>query len=247
MLQVGDPIPDFVLESDSASEVKAADLRGKRFVLYFYPRDDTPGCTIEACSFRDNLPNFSSLDVPVYGISADDVDAHTRFRNKVGLTFPLIADPDHQVAEAFGTWVEKNNYGKTYMGIQRSTFIIDPNGRIEHVWEKVTPAEHVKQVLDYLHSPAPSTAPLPASASSPSSSTTTQDARASNDITVAAPAPETTVKAKATRKTTAKKASARKTGAKKATKKAASKKSSAKKAVKKTAAKKSSAKKGTRR
>lgn len=150
MLQVGDQIPDFALASDTAGEVKASDLRGQRFVLYFYPKDDTPGCTVEACSFRDNLPDFSALNVPVYGISPDDVHSHGKFRAKFRLTFPLLADPDHQVAETFGTWVEKNNYGRKYMGVQRSTFVVGPDGRIEHVWAKVTSAEHVSEVLDYL-------------------------------------------------------------------------------------------------
>jgi peroxiredoxin Q/BCP len=157
MLQVGDPIPDFALDSDTAGEVKASDLRGQRFVLYFYPKDDTPGCTVEACSFRDNLPDFSALNVPVYGISPDNVNSHGKFRAKFGLTFPLLADPDHQIAEAFGTWVEKNNYGRKYMGVQRSTFVIGPDGRIEHVWAKVTPAEHVSEVLDYLRGTSVST------------------------------------------------------------------------------------------
>lgn len=150
MLQVGDQIPDFALASDTAGEVRSSDLRGRRFVLYFYPKDDTSGCTAEACSFRDNLPDFSALDVPVYGVSPDTVTAHGKFRNKYGLTFPLLADPDHKVAEAFGTWVEKSMYGRKYMGIQRSTFVVGPDGRIEHVWEKVTPANHAKEVLAYL-------------------------------------------------------------------------------------------------
>lgn len=156
MLQVGDPVPDFALASDTAGTVKASELRGQRYVLYFYPRDDTPGCTAEACNFRDNLPNFGSLNVPVYGISPDDVKSHTRFRAKFGLTFPLLADPEHTTAEAFGAWVEKNMYGRTYMGVQRSTFIVGPGGRVERVWEKVNPANHANEVLAYLrNTPSP--------------------------------------------------------------------------------------------
>jgi peroxiredoxin Q/BCP len=131
-------------------------LRGQRFVLYFYPKDDTAGCTIEACNFRDSLTSFNALNVPVFGISPDNVKSHAKFRVKYGLTFPLLADAEHQVAEAFGTWVEKSMYGRKYMGIQRSTFIIGPAGTIERVWEKVTPAEHTRDVLAYLNT-APTT------------------------------------------------------------------------------------------
>ncbi len=152
MLQEGDPVPDFDLTSDTAGRVKSADLRGQRYVLYFYPKDDTSGCTMEACSFRDNLPDFSSFGVPVYGISPDSVESHGHFRNKFSLTFPLLADTGHRTADAFGTWVEKHNYGRTYMGVQRSTFVVGPGGRIEHVWPKVNPSEHAKEVLTYLRS-----------------------------------------------------------------------------------------------
>ena len=151
MLTVGDPIPDFALQSDTAGEVKAAELRGRRFVLYFYPKDDTSGCTTEACSFRDNLPDFGALNVPVYGISPDNAAAHTRFRAKYSLTFPLLVDTEHRIADAFGAWVEKSMYGRKYMGIQRCTFIVGADGRIEQVWQKVKPADHAKEVLAWLH------------------------------------------------------------------------------------------------
>jgi peroxiredoxin Q/BCP len=244
MLTVGDPVPDFALATDTAGEVKAAGLRGQRWVLYFYPRDDTPGCTVEACSFRDNLPDFSALGVPVFGISADDVNSHTKFRDKFHLTFPLLADTDHSVAEAFGAWVEKNNYGKKYMGIQRSTFVVGSDGRIEQVWPRVTPAEHVAEVLAYLRTPA-------------QAETLEQDgaAPAMAEVPFASEAREAVNPAPA-RKATARKAakkvvkkSARKVAAKKsAAKKVASKKPAAKKSVaRKGVAKKGAAKKSSRR
>ena len=152
MLQAGDSIPQFALPTDTLGVVKAADLLGQRFVLYFYPKDNTTGCTLEACNFRDKLQDFNTVSVPVYGISPDSVASHARFRAKFGLTFPLLADEEHRVAEAFGVWVEKSMYGRKYMGIQRSTFIIGPDGTIEHVWAKVTPADHAREVLAYLKS-----------------------------------------------------------------------------------------------
>ncbi len=147
MLKVGDTIPDFILDSDSAGSVSAASLKGKRFVLYFYPKDDTPGCTTEACSFRDNLPKFGKLDVPVFGISPQDAKSHNKFRGKFSLNFPLLADVDHKVADAFGLWVKKKFMGREYMGVQRSTFIVGADGRIEKVWEQVKPEGHAEEVL----------------------------------------------------------------------------------------------------
>jgi thioredoxin-dependent peroxiredoxin len=205
MLTVGDSVPDFALASDTMGEVKASDLSGKRFVLYFYPKDDTTGCTVEACSFRDNLPAFGDLGVPIYGISPDDVASHAKFRSKYSLTFPLLADPGHLIAEAFGVWVEKSMYGRTYMGIQRSTFIVGADGRIEHVWHKVTPADHAQEVLAYLH---------PAGAETPVPST--------ENPKVAQPRP-------AARKVAARKGVAHKVAGKSAAKKAAPKKPAAKK------------------
>lgn len=227
MLQAGDVIPDFTLASDTAGDVKAADLRGKRFVLYFYPNDDTPGCTVEACNFRDNLPDFGALGVPIYGISPNSIESHGKFRAKFELTFPLLADTDHAVAEKFGTWVEKNNYGKKYMGIQRSTFVIGADGRVERVWEKVTPAEHAQEVLEYLKSsPSPVAAPP----------------------TRKVAAKKLAVKKAAAKKVAVKEPAVKKAAAKKPVpKKVAVKKSAAKKAVvKKPAAKKVAVKKSTR-
>jgi peroxiredoxin Q/BCP len=150
MLQAGDPIPEFNLMSTDGAQVSSAGLAGRRYVLYLYPKDDTPGCTTEACSFRDNLPKFADLGVPVYGVSPDGAASHGKFAAKHGLNFPLLADPQRVLIAALGAWVEKRMYGRTYMGVQRSTFVAGPNGRIEKVWEKVTPASHAAEVLAYL-------------------------------------------------------------------------------------------------
>jgi peroxiredoxin Q/BCP len=269
MLQVGEPVPDFDLASDTVGEVKSEDLRGKRFVLYFYPKDDTSGCTMEACSFRDNLPDFSALDVPVYGISPNDTTSHGKFRAKYDLTFPLLADTEHKTAEAFGVWVEKNFAGNKYMGVQRSTFIIGADGHIEYVWGKVTPADHAKEVLAYLQggvsmpvseqvAPLPvveQTLAEPVRASSeqmepPAPEPSPTPVPAEPPAKEESPAPRKRVAKKST-KSTAKKAAkkaTKKTAVKKsATKKGAAKKSSARKATKKTATKKSVAKKATKK
>jgi peroxiredoxin Q/BCP len=151
MLKVGDFIPEFTVQSEKG-EVKSSDLLGRRYVLYFYPKDDTSGCTIEACSFRDNLPQFEAVGVPVYGVSADDLKSHAKFAQKHKLNFTLLSDPDRKMIEAFGVWVEKNMYGRKYMGIQRSTFVIARNGQVEQVWEKVKPEGHAQEVARWLTS-----------------------------------------------------------------------------------------------
>ncbi|MCL6511930.1 MAG: thioredoxin-dependent thiol peroxidase [Anaerolineae bacterium] len=167
MLKVGDPVPEFELVSQSGP-VKSSDLLGKRYVLYFYPADDTPGCTKEACSFRDHLPRFMSLGVPVYGVSPQDVNSKQKFADKYGLNFPLLADTDHKVAEAFGAWGEKSMYGKKYMGILRTTFVIGADGKVEHVWEKVKPEGHAEEVYRWLNpSAAEEAAPKPEKKAAP--------------------------------------------------------------------------------
>lgn len=150
MLQAGDQAPDFTLTTDSGDRISAASLKGQRYVLYFYPKDDTPGCTKEACSFRDNLPHFEGLNVPVYGVSADSAAAHAKFVKKYGLNFPLLSDPEHVLLQAYGVWVEKSMYGKTYFGIARATFVIGSGGKIEHVWPKVKADGHGAEVLAWL-------------------------------------------------------------------------------------------------
>jgi peroxiredoxin Q/BCP len=164
-LQVGDQVPDFSYASEAFGSVSAASLRGKRYVMYFYPKDDTPGCTREACAFRDNLPRFAGIGVKVFGVSADDEKSHLRFARKHALPFKLIPDPDHVICEAFGTWIEKNMYGRSYMGVARSTFVIGPDGKIEKIWEKVAPDGHAEEVFAWLNGdpiPVPAKpAPLP--------------------------------------------------------------------------------------
>ncbi len=150
MLQIGDLVPEFSLSTDGDKTISGATLKGARYVLYFYPKDDTPGCTTEACSFRDNLPAFNGTAFQIFGVSADSAVAHDKFVKKFSLNFPLISDPNRVLIEGMGVWVEKSRYGKKYMGIARATFVIDASGKIEKVWEKVTPAGHAEQVLAYL-------------------------------------------------------------------------------------------------
>jgi len=147
---VGDRAPQFTLQDTQGRKVKLADLKGKRVVLYFYPKDLTPGCTKEACGFRDDLPRFEKKDVAVLGVSADDVKSHQKFTEKYDLNFPLLADPDHKVAEMYGVWQEKNMYGRKSWGIKRTTFIIDENGKIACVFGKVDTSSHSQDVLEAL-------------------------------------------------------------------------------------------------
>jgi peroxiredoxin Q/BCP len=147
MLKPGDPAPDFELESDAGERVRLSDLRGRKVVLYFYPKDDTPGCTTEACEFRDRLPEIEGRDATVLGVSPDDAGSHRKFRDKYDLPFTLLADTDHAVAEAYGVWGEKKRYGRTYEGIFRTTFLIDGDGKVERVFEKVKPEGHADEVL----------------------------------------------------------------------------------------------------
>ncbi|MGN6727508.1 MAG: thioredoxin-dependent thiol peroxidase [Tepidisphaeraceae bacterium] len=149
---VGSDAPSFTLEASDGTTVDSSQLKGKTYVLYFYPKADTPGCTKEACGFRDAIASYKKLNVPVFGISPDPVKDVTKFAQKFDLNFPLLADADHAVCEAFGVWGEKNMYGKKYMGANRSTFIIGPDGKIQHVFEKVKPEGHDQEVLAYLQS-----------------------------------------------------------------------------------------------
>jgi peroxiredoxin Q/BCP len=146
-LEAGDKAPAFTLPADDGSKVKLADLKGSPVVLYFYPADDTPGCTKEACAFRDRSAELKKLGAQVIGISPDDVASHVKFRNKFKLNFPLLADTDHKVAEKFGAWREKNMYGQKKMGIVRSTFLIGPDGKIAKAWLSVKVDGHDEQVI----------------------------------------------------------------------------------------------------
>jgi peroxiredoxin Q/BCP len=146
----GTKAPDFNLLADDGKKVKLSALKGKPVVVYFYPKDDTPGCTKEACAFRDQKKVLEKLGAVVLGISPDDAASHVKFRDKFQLNFPLLADTDHKVAEKYGAWREKNMYGKKSMGIQRSTFLIDKTGTIAKVWKKVSVDGHDAQVLEAL-------------------------------------------------------------------------------------------------
>ena len=147
MIEEGKPAPDFELASDGGETVKLSSLRGKPVVLYFYPKDDTPGCTRQACAIRDSWDEFRSRGVEVLGVSPDDEQSHVKFKQKHGLPFTLLADPEHKVAEDYGVWVEKKNYGKTYMGVIRSTIVVDEEGKVEHALYNVRATGHVAKII----------------------------------------------------------------------------------------------------
>lgn len=146
-LAPGDIAPDFTLPADGGGSISLSALRGRPVVLYFYPKDDTSGCTAEACGFRDAAPDFSKIDAQVLGVSRDSVAKHDKFKAKYDLNFPLLSDVDGKVCEAYGTWVEKSMYGVKYMGVERSTFLIDADGRLARIWRKVKVKGHVDDVL----------------------------------------------------------------------------------------------------
>ncbi|MGH3001976.1 MAG: thioredoxin-dependent thiol peroxidase [Gaiellaceae bacterium] len=150
MVDEGVPAPDFELQSDSGESVKLSGFRGKPVVLYFYPKDDTPGCTTQACGIRDAYGEFERAGAVVLGVSPDDERSHVKFRDKYELPFTLLADPEHAVAESYGVWGEKKYMGRTYMGVERSTFVIGPDGNVEKVLRKVKPATHADDVLAVL-------------------------------------------------------------------------------------------------
>jgi peroxiredoxin Q/BCP len=145
-----DVAPDFTVLTDEGKTLTLSSLRGKPVVLYFYPKDDTPGCTTEACELRDAFPRFSKSKAVILGVSPDDVASHQKFKKKFNLPFTLLADTDHAIAEGYGVWVEKSMYGKKYMGVQRATFVIGPDGRIATVFPKVKPEGHAAEVEEAL-------------------------------------------------------------------------------------------------
>jgi thioredoxin-dependent peroxiredoxin len=147
MLEEGSPAPDFTLPTDTGDLLTLSSLRGSRVVLYFYPKDDTPGCTAQACGIRDVWGELERTGAIVLGVSPDSPKKHVKFREEYHLPFPLLSDQEHAVAEAYGTWVEKSMYGKTYMGMERSTFVIDADGNVAKIMRKVKPAEHAADVL----------------------------------------------------------------------------------------------------
>lgn len=150
MLEEGVMAPDFSLPSDGGGEVALSDYRGRKVVVYFYPKDNTSGCTTEACGFRDDHAQYLAAGAAVLGISPDSVKSHDNFKLKYSLPFALLSDPDHKVAELYGAWGEKKMYGRTYMGIMRSTFVIDEEGRVLRVFPKVKPKDHSQEVLAVL-------------------------------------------------------------------------------------------------
>lgn len=150
MPEAGQPAPDFELESSTGGSTKLSSLAGKPRVIYFYPKDDTPGCTLEAKGFQRHLKAFEDAGAVVLGVSPDSVQSHCDFAEKYSLAFQLLADEEHSVAERYGVWVEKNRYGRTYWGVQRATFLVDPQGKIAHVWPDVKPEGHPEEVLEAL-------------------------------------------------------------------------------------------------
>lgn len=152
MLQEGDKAPDFTAKDDEGNEVSLRDLRGKKVVLYFYPKDNTSGCTQEACDFRDNFARIKRAGAIVLGVSPDSEKSHGKFKSKFDLTFPLLADEDKTLVNAYGVWKEKSMYGRKYMGVERTTFLIHEKGRIAKIFPKVKVAGHVDAVLEALRS-----------------------------------------------------------------------------------------------
>jgi peroxiredoxin Q/BCP len=150
VIEEGKPAPDFELQSDTGETVRLSDFRGKQVVLYFYPKDDTPGCTTEACEFRDAYDVYRERGIEILGVSPDDVSSHEKFKSKYQLPFTLLADPDHKTAEAYGVWGERTFAGKTYLGVNRSTFLIDEDGNVARAMLGIKPAGHAAAVLEEL-------------------------------------------------------------------------------------------------
>ena len=151
-LEAGTKAPAFTATTFDGSKVKLTDYKGQWVALYFYPKDATPGCTAQACNLRDNLAELTNADIAVIGVSPDDNDSHEKFSTKHELTFPLVADTDHKVIEKYGVWGEKQLYGKTFMGLQRTTFLIDPQGKIAHVFKRPKTKDHTAEILSKLPS-----------------------------------------------------------------------------------------------
>jgi peroxiredoxin Q/BCP len=149
-LSVGDRAPEWTMSTDDGTVVSSASLAGRPYILYFYPKDDTPGCTTQACGIRDSWSRVTGTGIDLFGVSPDSVKSHAKFRAKHALPYPLLADEGHRVAEAFGVWIEKSFAGRTYFGNERTTFVIGPDGTIEHVLPQVKPAEHVDQLMNVL-------------------------------------------------------------------------------------------------
>jgi len=149
-LKIGDKAPDFELLDQENKKIKLSDFKGKKIILYFYPRDDTPGCTIEACSFRDNIKKLKDKNIEVIGISNDNQISHEKFSKKFSLSFKLLCDTDKKISKAYGVYEKKNFMGRKYMGITRSTFIIDENGKIQKIFYKVSPGKHINEIFEVI-------------------------------------------------------------------------------------------------
>ncbi len=147
-LKIGDKAPDFTLPTDGEGKISLSQFKGEKVVLYFYPKDDTPGCTTESCSFNENLQSFNKIGVNIIGLSKCSVKKHNKFKEKYDLNFPLASDENNDVCERYGTWIEKSMYGRKYMGINRSTFLIDEKGKIIQLWRKVKVTGHVEDVMN---------------------------------------------------------------------------------------------------
>ncbi len=150
-VNIGDKVPDFTLMSGGGKYISLGDFKGKWLVLYFYPKDNTPGCTTQACTFRDELNGIRALGAEVLGVSADDVESHKKFTEGYDLNFPLLSDENHELAESLGVWKKKSMFGKEYYGIERTTFLVSPEGTIAHIWRKVSPKENVDEVIGKLN------------------------------------------------------------------------------------------------
>ena len=150
MLEVGDKAPEFTAPTDGGGKLTLKDLRGQKVILYFYPKDNTPGCTTEACDFRDNITALAEKGAAVVGVSPDGSASHDKFKSKFDLPFPLVSDPEHEISEAYGVWKEKSLYGRKFMGIERSTFVIDEKGKIAEIHRKVRVKNHVGSLIEAL-------------------------------------------------------------------------------------------------
>lgn len=196
MLAPGAPAPQFALPDQTGTVQNAKSLKGKRYLVYFYPKDSTPGCTVQACGIQSDLSRFNKLGIPVFGVSMDSVASHRKFADKFKLTFPLLADTERSLIEAFGVWVEKSMYGKQYMGISRSSFLVGANGKIEQVWEKVNTKTHAADVLAYIQGGTPTAvaAKKPATAKAPAKKAPAKKAPVKKTAAKKAPAKKTVKK-----------------------------------------------------
>ena len=201
MLAPGAPAPHFALPDQSGAIQDAKALKGKRYLVYFYPKDATPGCTVQACGIQSDLAQFNKLGIPVFGVSMDSVASHRKFADKYALRFPLLADTERSLIEAYGVWVEKSMYGKQYMGISRSSFLVGSNGKIEQVWEKVNTKTHAADVLAFIGGAKPETTAVKKTSAKP--------------VVKKAAAKPTAAKKPVVKKSVAKKAPAMKSAAKK--------------------------------